>query len=116
LCGALPDISRNGPRKSVFAVAIHLGMSSKPVNAFCHTRSCQRGQCLAGALVNPSQAQEMRAGDEHDLALGTIANLTHSWIMRAEASFSKRLLGPLVEELVELGTDHGLSSLQPPAR
>ena len=73
MCGALPDISRNCPRKSVFAVAIHLGMSSKPVNAFCHTRSCQRGQRMAGALVNASQAQAMLARVEPGLALGSIA-------------------------------------------
>jgi hypothetical protein len=93
LYGALPDIGHDCPHKSVFAVAVHFSVSREPVNAFCYTRGCQRGQCVAGALVNPSQAQEMLAGVEPRLALGAIADLTHSSIMLAEAFFSKRELG-----------------------
>lgn len=104
--GMLLDISRNCPRKSIFAVAIHLGMSSKSVNAFCHSRSRQRGQCMTGALVNASQTQEMLARVVPGLALGSVADLTHSLIMRVEAFFSKG----------EPRTDHGSSSLRMPAR
>lgn len=49
---AMTDIGRNRPGERLFAMPVHLIVRGKPVDAFGDSRGRERGQCLAGALMD----------------------------------------------------------------
>ena len=55
--GTLAQIGCNGPRLRLVAMAIHLRVCRKPVNAFGNSGGRVGSQCLAGALMNLRHCQ-----------------------------------------------------------
>ncbi|HEY4723349.1 MAG TPA: hypothetical protein VII92_15950 [Anaerolineae bacterium] len=68
---------------------VHLIVRGKPVDAFGDSRGRERGQCLAGALMDSRQAQGVPTGISSGLPRGSLTNASHGLIMRVERPYSK---------------------------
>lgn len=67
LCRSIPDIGGHRAGERLIAMAVHLIVRGKPVDAFDYPRCRERSQRLAGALMNARETQKIPPGIETEL-------------------------------------------------